>query len=217
MSSQEKYLSSTWGIAELVQAVAGGGAFSNADHLRTLSEEQRDRNKSQDVEYKSRLKGLVRDIKVSDNRLLLRAKITGSWLSVHGATVSGTVLSATEFRDFLCARYNVSPVNLQSHCDGCGTAFVVTHALRSSIGGLVITRHNKICDKFLYLYQRAFTSAYVRTEPLIHQGRTRFELDIFQVSYKHKDTQGGVMIQFLWDFQVDTIIDVNIGYYEADT
>ena len=38
-SSQEKYLSSQRGITELVQAVTGGGAFSNADHLRTLSEE----------------------------------------------------------------------------------------------------------------------------------------------------------------------------------
>ena len=39
MSEQGKYLSSLRGIIELVQAVMGGGAFSNADHLRTLSEE----------------------------------------------------------------------------------------------------------------------------------------------------------------------------------
>ena len=65
--------------------------------------------------------------------------------------VSGTLLPATEFRDFLCACYYVSPVNLQSHCDGCGTAFVVTHALSYSIGGLVIACHKQICDKILYL------------------------------------------------------------------
>ena len=39
MSEQGKYLISLRGIIELVRAVMGGGAFSNADHLRTLSEE----------------------------------------------------------------------------------------------------------------------------------------------------------------------------------
>ena len=44
-SAQENYLSSIWWIMELVQAVTGGGVFSNADHLRTLSEEIHDGNK----------------------------------------------------------------------------------------------------------------------------------------------------------------------------
>ena len=41
-SAQEKYLSSMWGSAKLVEAVTEGGAFSNADHLRILGEERRD-------------------------------------------------------------------------------------------------------------------------------------------------------------------------------
>ena len=36
--AQEKYLSSQRGSTELVWAVTVGGAFSNTDHLRTLSE-----------------------------------------------------------------------------------------------------------------------------------------------------------------------------------
>ena len=96
MSYQEKYSSSTQGSSELTQAVTGGEELSNANHLRTLSEEQRDR----DVEYKSRLKGLVSYLKGTENRLLLRAKSTGEWLIVRGNTVSGTVLYATEFWDF---------------------------------------------------------------------------------------------------------------------
>ena len=94
-SAQEKYLSSQWGSVELVRAVMGVGAFSNADHLRTLSEEFRDGNKDQDVAYESKLKVLVSDLKVTDKRLLLRAKITCAWMSVTGTTVSGIVLSAT--------------------------------------------------------------------------------------------------------------------------
>ena len=118
---------------------------------------------------------------------------------------------------FLCARYNVSPENLQSHCDGCGTAFGVTHTVSCSIYGLVIARTNKICDKIFYLSRRAFTSEYVRAEPLIHQVRTRSELEIRQGSDKHNDTRGRLMIQGLWDRQVDTIIVIKLGEADANT
>ena len=91
----------------------------------------------------------------------------------------------------------------------------MTHTLSFRIGGLVITRHKKIRDKLLYLSQRAFTSAYVRAEPITHQGRTRSELEISQGSDKHKGTRGGVMIQVLWDYKVNAIIDVKLG--DADT
>ena len=37
-SAQEEYFSSQRGSAELIRAVMGGGAFSNADHLWTPSE-----------------------------------------------------------------------------------------------------------------------------------------------------------------------------------
>ena len=99
-SSQENYLSSQRGSAELVRAVTGGGEFSNAEHLRTLCEERRDGKKDQDAAYKTKLKGLLSDFKVTDKRLILCAKSTGAWMSVRGDTVSATVLSATEFRDF---------------------------------------------------------------------------------------------------------------------
>ena len=115
---------------------------------------------------------------------------TVAWLSVQGTSVSGTVLSATEFRDFLCALYNVSPLNLRIHCDGCGTAFVVMHALSCSIGGLLIAHNNKIRDKLLYISRRVFTPVSVHAESLIHQSRTRSELEMFQGSDQHKDTRG---------------------------
>ena len=73
----------------------------------------------------------------------------------------------------------------------------MTHVLSCSIGCLVIARHNEIRDKLLYLFQRSFTSEYVCAEPLIHQGRTRYDLEIRQGSDKHKDTEGDVMIRGL--------------------
>ena len=46
-SAQENYLSSQRGSAELVWAVPGGEAFSNSEHLRTLSEERHDGKEDQ--------------------------------------------------------------------------------------------------------------------------------------------------------------------------
>ena len=80
--------------------MTGRGGFSNADHLRTLSKERRDGKEARDVAYESILKGLVSDLKGTYKRLLLRDKITGAWLSICGTTVSGIVLSATEFGYF---------------------------------------------------------------------------------------------------------------------
>ena len=140
-SAQEKYLSSKWGSVELVWAVTGVGEFSSADHLYTLGEEICDGKKEREAAYETKLNGLVCNLKDTDRRLILRAKSMGDLLVLRGTKVSGTVLSATEFRDFLCARYNVSLLNLLRYCDGCGKAFGVTHILRCITGRLVIARH----------------------------------------------------------------------------
>ena len=89
----------------------GEGGGSNSDHLPTLGEERRDKQKYREVENETKLKVLFQYLKVTHSHLILQDKITGAWLSVRGTTVSGTVLSATEFRNYLCAYYNVSPLN----------------------------------------------------------------------------------------------------------
>ena len=99
----------------------------------------------------AKLKGLVGNIIGTNRRLILRAKNTGDWLNIHGTAVTGTVLSAMGFCDLLCAYYNVTPLNLQSHCEGWGTAFEVHHTLILRKGGLVIVCPNRVQDKLLYL------------------------------------------------------------------
>ena len=94
--------------------------------------------------------------------------------------------------------------------------FGVTHTLSCIIGGLVIAHHNKIFDKLLYLSRRAFTSASLGAKLLIHQVRTRSEQEIRQGSDKDNKIRGNVMIQGLWDCQVDTIIDVKLGDSDTD-
>ena len=77
-----------------------------------LSEERCDGKKDRDVAYENKLKGLVRDLKGTEKCLILCAKSTGACPSVRSTAVSGTVLSSTEFWDFLCAHYNVSSLNI---------------------------------------------------------------------------------------------------------
>ena len=91
----------------------------------------------------------------------------------------------------------------------------MTHTLSCSKGGLVIARHNKVCDELLYLSGRALTSESVCAEPLTHQVRTISERNIRQGSGREKETKEDVMTQGLWYRQADAIVDVKFG--DADT
>ena len=84
------------GSAELIRSTKGGG-FYNADHLQTLREKRRDIKKDREAPYKTKLKGLVCNLKGTDKPLILCAKCIGASISVRGTTVSVTVLYAIEF------------------------------------------------------------------------------------------------------------------------
>ena len=123
----------------------------------------------------------------------------------------------SEFYVLLCACYNVTPPNLQSNCSGCGISFDVRHTLCCCKEGLVIARHNEASEKILYLDRRAFTSAAVRAEPLIHQVHTISQREIRQCSGKDKETPGDMMIQGLWGRQAVSIIDIKIDDSVSDS
>ena len=80
----------------------GEGEFSTAYHMLDLRQERRDIQQIWDVANNAKLKGLVDDLEANDRRLILLTKNTGSWLIVRGTTVTGTLLAATDFCDFLC-------------------------------------------------------------------------------------------------------------------
>ena len=62
------------------------------------------------------------------------------------STVNGTELGAQEWREYLFLRYGIDPPDLPCHCDGCGAAFSIYHALDCKKGGLITACHNKLCD-----------------------------------------------------------------------
>ena len=125
-----------------------------------------------------KLQGIVSDQITFQKRILQTAKHTGAWLSMWGNAVTGTVLAATDFRDFLCADYNNNPPNHQNNCYSCMQNFLVRHALSPPLGGLVIARHNEIRDKIIHLAKKAFSPHCVCIKPLIHLVRRRSEEEV---------------------------------------
>ena len=114
--AKEKYLSSQRRSAELIRAVMGGGSQTPTTSWCSEKKGVTGR-KNRDDTNGATIKGLVRDLLGTDCCLTIRSNNTGDWLSVHNTTVTSTVFLATEFRDFLCASYNVTPLKLQGNCD----------------------------------------------------------------------------------------------------
>ena len=95
-----------------------------------IREERRNGQKSQDDTNEAKLKWLVKDLKTLDRRIILRAKNTGSWLTVQDIIVTSIVLSATEPSNF-CAWVIMlpPPTNLQKKVRRL--LFVLIHTSRN--------------------------------------------------------------------------------------
>ena len=142
-----------------------------------------------------KLKGLVKDLEATDRRLILRAKNTGSWLTVQDTKVTGTVLASKKFHDFLYAHYGVIYPPPKKN-DGCSFYFSVPHGLSCRNGGLVLTRHNRVRGKLLFLTIRAFPSNCVHGETLIQHGHRRSYEEVSQ-GKGGLYTRGKILIQGL--------------------
>ena len=92
----------------LVQSMAS--SFSTVDHIPAVIGERRDKKREQDTANDVKLQGIVSHQCTTKKRLLLGAKHTGAWLSVRGNTVTGTVIAATEFRDFYVLVIMLTPL-----------------------------------------------------------------------------------------------------------
>ena len=164
----------------------------------------------------AKLKGLFKNIKAIDLRLIIHAKNTVFWLTVRGNTVTSTVLAATEFLDFLCARYDVILPKLQENVTAYLCPYTYTTDLSEETGGLVISCHKKVRDKLIYLAQQDFTPTWVRGKILIHQGHIRSEEEARQ-GRCGLEKRGDVLIRGLWESQTDAIINVRYGDANSDT
>ena len=85
-------------------------------------------------------------------------------------TVNGTYLGAQEWRDSLFLSYGINPPDFPYHCDECGAAFKICHALDCNKGCLITALHNKLRDGVANLVAKAFTPAHMCDEPKIFTG-----------------------------------------------
>lgn len=98
---------------------------------------------------------------------------SGCWLNCYPSYRNGTLLSAEEFFDNVRLRFNLAPLNMPQHCDGCGSRMTVEHALQCKKGGLVHIRHDDCAKEFGHLCQLALSNSKVSREPRIHSGVDR--------------------------------------------
>ena len=84
-SANKNYLSVQRASTEFSRALTGEDSFFNTDHFLVLREEI------------AKLMELVTYLDTSNCRLILHAKNTSACLNFQGTTVTGTLLSATEF------------------------------------------------------------------------------------------------------------------------
>ena len=73
---------------------------------------------------------------------------TSSWLTLLPVARFQFDLSPQEFRDGLAIRCHRPLLIVPDVCDGCGSAFELSHALDCRKGGLVIQRHSEVRDAF---------------------------------------------------------------------
>jgi hypothetical protein len=118
-------------------ASRGVEEFRSLDHyfLAIIHEVKTELKSRNQAKYDLKLNSIVSKLSCDNRRAILRGKDAGRLLSVLPSTVNGTELAKQECRDSLLLRYVMSPLDLQSHCDGCGQKFNVRHALVCKKGG----------------------------------------------------------------------------------
>ena len=77
-------------------------------------------------------------------------------------------------------------------------------------GGLLIKRHNKICDMIIHLAKQYLPPNCVSGENLIHQGRRRSDKELCHRG-SVPQTRGDVSTRGLTERHMEEIIDVRFG------
>ena len=95
----------------------------------------------------------------------------GGCLSVAPSTVNGTDLGAQEWMCVVFLIYGIKPPYMPRHCCGYRDEFSIYHLLYYKKDVLVVSCHNKLCDRVADLSIKSLTPTYVSKDPLINPGR----------------------------------------------
>ena len=92
--------------------------------------------------------------------------------------MNGTILSSQEWRDNVRILFNLEPLDMPPHCDGCGAKMTVEHACGCKYGGLVHIRHDDLGGKICHLASCGLSPSRTEREPYIHSSTGRREREI---------------------------------------
>ena len=153
----------------LVSVLRGQVIFQTADHTSCLPDGRVAVRRKSVAKAMASLEANIAGAPEVVIRRLRRATKTGDWMTVQPSTVKGMDLVAQEWRDAAFLRYGLKPPDLPKYCDGCNARFLICYSLDCKRGGLVVARHNELCDGVADLAGKAFTPSHVRNDPLIYQ------------------------------------------------
>ena len=170
-SASLAFLSSREGVSVLVDAIHGAGAvaFRVTTHLDQLARVHHV-SERREADVQSALTSVLECLPSPACRTIKRAIDfqTSGWLTVLPLACHQFDLSPQQFRDTLSLRYHRPLSTMPSSCDGCGSAFSLSHALDCRRGGLVIQHHNKVQDALGDLAALAYKD--VIHEPVVREG-----------------------------------------------
>ena len=72
-------------------------------------------------------------------------------MTVVPSIKNGTVLSKEEWEDNFRYRYGHQPINLTTHCNGCGERFSTEHGLNCNHGGIVNEQHDDVANELKHV------------------------------------------------------------------
>ena len=150
------------------------------------------------------------------------------WINVVPRTANNSVLGKDEFRDMIMLRYQITPKDLPTVCDGCGKKHSLHHALQCIKGGLIGGRYDDYRDDLGLVAGQAYSPSSIRDDPRVKKGRETEDRskkldpqDAQVTTITNKDKQkddglyGDLLIRHLWQSNTDTIIDVRITDTDA--
>ena len=119
----------------LCQSILGTATFELDEHVFSVRSAKQLDAQIQANYYTTLFNNLISRFDPGQQRAILRAKASSSsWLSVVPLEIHHFDLACQEFRDALALRYRKPLLGLPTYCDGCGSPFIVDHALDCRVG-----------------------------------------------------------------------------------
>uniref|UniRef100_A0A1X7UPG6 Uncharacterized protein n=1 Tax=Amphimedon queenslandica TaxID=400682 RepID=A0A1X7UPG6_AMPQE len=167
VTSSMSYVASRDATSYLVDALNGNTEFESETHNDWVYSSRQASYKESCDKANQLFEKIVDGESNTHKRTLQRARVSlSAWLLVPPIERDNFDLSANEFRDGLALRYGKPLLQLPPVCDGCGSEFLVTHALDCRKGGLVTQGHNEVRDTICSL--ASIVWGQVTREPIVN-------------------------------------------------